>query len=349
MHKKICGLLLCAALLCTLLAGCSGSQPVYKVAMVTDGGAVSDNHLNNTVWLALQALNEEYGVDYTYYRPASSDTAGFLEGVDTLTENGYDLILFPGSLFGEAFEEACARYPACTFITVDCNPETVPANGAAAVFDKSQAGFLAGYAAALELKNTRFGGVFGSDGPSARELLSGFAQGVDQARADQGVMVSDAAEDFVFLNDRTNYPLGQQTAATLFEQGVSCLLVSSDPTGLGALAEARTRRQAGDQAVWAVCSDADGHVTAQYDVENDLSAALTTALCDYEKAAYDLVSKLLEGDTSPLGRATVFDLTSGGVGLPEENPALSESTVKACAEAAEKIQSGAIVIANTIQ
>lgn len=349
MHKKICGLLLCAALLCTMLSGCAGSKPTFKIAMVTDSGAVSDNHLNNAVWKVLKALDEAYDVDYNYYRPDSNETADFLKGVATLVENNYNYILLPGSLFEEAFAEACAMYPSCTFIAIDCNPETVPQNGAAAVFDKSQAGFLAGYAAALELKNTRFGGVFGADAPEVRELLSGFAQGIDQARADQGALVTAAAEDFVLLGDRTDYPLGQQTAATLFARGVSCLLISSDPTGLGALAEARTRREAGDDAVWAVCSDADGRVTAQYGPAGEYSAALTTALCNYEQAAFDLASKLLEGDTSPLGRATVYDLASGGVGLPEENMNLSESTVSACAAAAEKIQSGAIVIANAIQ
>ncbi len=346
MHKKLMSLGLILAMLLsmtTLLSGCSDDGVTYNVGIVSDGNALSDNHLNQPAWEALKDMAAEHQFQYSYVISPSNDTATYMSGIDSLVrEGGCNVILLPGALFAEAFEQACAKYPDISFIAIDCNPEQVPQNGAAVVFDKSQAGFLAGFSAALELKGGNFGGVFGST--DARELISGFLQGIDHARSQGGVMASSAAENFVCLDARTSYPRGQQTAATLFDaQGVTCLLVSSDPTGMGALAEARTRRQAGDD-IWAVCSDADGHITARYDEEQDLSACLATAFCDYGFAFRTIMERLLEGDTACLGRATVLDLTSGGVGLPEESPHLSEDTLEAAAAAAEAVCKGEIII-----
>lgn len=347
MHKRILSIGLTLALLLSmtaLLSGCSGEGEVtYNVGIVSDGNALSDNHLNQPVWEMLKELASEHQFQYSYVISPSNDTATFMAGIDSLVkEGGCNVIVLPGVLFTEAFTTACAKYPDVRFIAIDCNPETVPQNGAAIVFDKSQAGFLAGYAAAVELKEAAFGGVFGST--DAQELISGFLQGIDHARSQNGAKVSSAADNFVCLDSRTSYPRGQQAAATLFDSmQVTCLLTGSDPTGMGALAEARVRRQAGDN-VWAVCSDADGHITARYDEEQDLSACLTTAMCDYAFAFRTLLEQLLEGDTAPFGHANVFDLTSGGVGLPEDPVHLSEDTLEAVEAAADAIKAGDIII-----
>ena len=345
MHKKVLSIGLALAMLLSmtvLLSGCSGQEDkVYSVGIVSDGNALSDNHLNQPVWEALQELASEHQFTYGFARSQSNDNASFMAGIDYLVGEGANVIVLPGVLFTEAFTEACAKYPGVYFIAIDCNPETVPQNGAAIVFDKSQAGFLAGYAAAVELQGGTYGGVFGN--PDARELISGFLQGIEYACTQHGITASASAENFTCLDSRTSYPRGQQTAATLFEQGMTCLLTGSDPTGMGALAEARTRRQAGDD-IWAVCSDADGHITARYDEEQDRSACLTTALCDYGFAFRTLVDRLMEGDTTFLGRATVFDLASGGVGLPEEPVHLSKDTLEAVEQAAEALKSGEIII-----
>lgn len=341
MHKKVVSLCLFAALLFSLtlgLTGCSGSSKTeYCFGIVSDGNALSDDHLNQGAWDALREQADRYQFQYGYARSQSNDTSSFMAGVDYLVGEGANVIILPGVLFADTFLEACAKYPDINFIAIDCNPETVPQNGAAIVFDKSQAGFLAGYAAALELDDASFGGVFGKSDEAALELISGFMQGIEQAGGRSN------AANFRFVDSRTSYPKGQQLAATLFEEGVTCLLTGSDPTGMGALAEARTRRQAGDD-IWAVTSDANGHKTALYDHEQDLSASLTTAMCDYGYALTSLIEQLLEGEADIFGTTHIFDLGSGGIGLPEENPHLSEDTLKSVESAAEAIKNGEIVI-----
>lgn len=344
MKKRTLALLLCLVLTAALASGCSSSRTDYKIAMVTDSGAISDNHLNQAVWEGLELIEEEYRADINFYRPSSATTDEYMTGISTLVKNGYNIIVLPGSLFSETLQKAAAQYPDCFFIGIDCEIETVPPNAVLAVFDKSQAGFLAGIAAAIELDGLRFGGVFGSASASEQELISGFFQGVKYAQDNYGSTAQADGEDMILLSSQTDYPLGQQQAATLFQNGVQCLLVSSDPTGLGALAEVRMRALMGDTA-WVVGSDADMYITATYDPENELSAAVTSAMCDYGQAFYQTAKALIDGDTSFLGKTKVFDSASGGVGLPEENPNLSQKAIDACQDAGLLMTKGDIVIA----
>ena len=182
--------------------------------------------------------------------------------------------------------------------------------------------------------------MFSLDSASERELIHSFADGIMSADPS----ASCSIDNFVFTGETVNYPAGQYEASKLFEKGINTLLVCSEPTGLGALAEARLRCQAGDD-VWAVGTDADIFTTAVYDAANDLSVAFTSAFCNYGKAAIDTVIRLQEGDTTPLGTSLLFDLASGFIGIPEENPNLSEDTVNAVKAQAEKLMSGDIVLA----
>ncbi|MBQ3062381.1 MAG: BMP family ABC transporter substrate-binding protein [Clostridia bacterium] len=340
MQKKLISFLLSLFMMLGLMAGCSGEPEGRKIAMVTDGNAVSDEHLNHSVWRALLEYEEENKIEVNFYRPNSFNTDEYLMGVDTLVKNGYEIIILPGVIMSEAFLRACESYPNTWFIGIESDVETVPKNGTVIRFDNGQVGYLAGFAAASEHPGRSYGGVFSLDSAAENELIHSFMDGV--IGADPSASVS--AENFVFVGETVAYPKGQFEASKLFENGVDTLLVCSEPTGLGALAEARLRRQAGDD-IWAVGTDADTFVTATYDVESDLSAVLTSALCNYGKAAIDIVMKLQEGDKTPLGTSVLFDLSSGFIGIPEENPNLSEETVEAVKAEAEKLLSGEIVLA----
>lgn len=345
MKKKLTALALAAVMMLMLAAGCARSETDHKIAMVTDSASVSDNHLNQAVWQGLELIADEYGADINFFRPSGPITDNFMEGVDTLIENGYDVIVFPGALFTETLERACAAYPDCIFVGIDCDMESVPSNAVTVSFDKSQAGFLAGLAAAIELDGKTFGCVLGSSSPFAEELVSGLMQGVEYAREHYGSTAVLSHENMVLLDDTANYPLGQQQAAMLFDSGVDCILVSSDPTGLGAAAEARMRALMGDE-VYIIGSDADMYVTAEYDTEKELSCAVTSAMSDYSAAICSVAKDIIVGGDAQLGKNLVFDLGSGSVGLPEENPSLSQEALDAAADAAKKISSGELVVAN---
>ena len=339
MMKKWTAGLLCLLTALALMTGCVKKPPEQKIAMVTDSMAVSDNHLNQSVWRGgLLKLEEDYNADVNFYRPQNYDEEEYMTGVKTLVEAGYNVIVLGGRVFTDTLLRACETWPDVTFIGVDSEVETVPSNAVVAVFDKAEAGFLAGAAAAMELGDVRFGGVAGQNAAPDEELLSGFLQGAAYA----GVTPDRA--DFVAVGDPLNFPLGQQATARLVESGVQCLLVSSDPTGLGAAAELRVRASMGADVRMVGC-EADYWNTASYYVDDEQrSPVVTSAWCSYGEAVRQIVVDLIEGD-EPLGRFRLFDVNSGAVGLPEENPNLSQETLEKCEALLEQLKSGEIVVA----
>lgn len=341
--KKTIALILALVLVCALPAGCSRARTDYKIAIVTDSGAISDNHLNQAVWEGLEIIEEEYHADINFYRPENASNEELELGAATLIENGYNIIVYPGVICSEAFIAAAKAHPDIFFIGVDCLADDVPENAAVITFDKGQAGFLAGLAAALERPEGRFGGVLGSRLPCLEELVSGFIQGVSYARENYGSHAAAETGDFLFAEDMKNYPLGQSMAAGLFDgKNIDTLLVSSDPTGYGAAAEGRVRASFEDLKI--VGSDADYYETAIYNADDKLSCAVTSAFCDYADATADILRSIIKEEEGVLGTSHVFDLSTSSVGLPEENPNLSEDTVGKCGEAKEKLISGEITI-----
>lgn len=341
--KKLIALILAALMSCAALTGCSSPKTDFKIALVTDSGSISDNHLNQAVWEGLELIEEEYHADINFYRPENASNEELELGASTLIENGYNIIVYPGAVCSEAFAAAAEAHPDVFFIGVDCTAESIPENAAVITFDKGQAGFLAGLASALEKPEGTFGGVLGSQAPCLEELVSGFIQGVNYAAEVYDSQATAEQENFLFAEDMKNYPLGQSMAAELFDgRNVDTLLVSSDPTGYGAAAEGRVRAAFEDIKI--VGSDADYYTTAIYNADDKLSCAVTSAFCDYAGASADIIRAIIEGQPDILGKNHVYDLSTSSVGLPEENPNLSEDTIAKCDEAKEKLISGEITV-----
>lgn len=341
--KKSIAFILAALMLAAAFTGCSSPKTDYKIGLVTDSGSISDNHLNQAVWNGLEMIEDEYHADINFYRPEDASNEELELGAATLIENGYNIIVYPGAVCSEAFIAAAEAHPDVFFIGVDCTAERIPENAAVITFDKGQAGFLAGLASALERPEGTFGGVLGSQAPCLEELVSGFIQGVNYAVTNYGSHAKAETDDFLFAEDMKNYPLGQSMAAGLFDrQNIDALLVSSDPTGYGAAAEGRVRAAFEDIAI--VGSDADYYQTAVYNADDKLSCAVTSAFCDYAGASADIIRAIIEGQPDILGKNHVYDLSTSSVGLPEENPNLSEDTIAKCDEAKEKLISGEITV-----
>ena len=135
--KKILALLLVLAMALSLVA-CGGeteqkapeaaapeaaapaeTAAEYKVAMVTDYGDITDQSFNQTTWEAVIKFGEDNGVEYKYYKPTSTDTAGRVASVELAIAEGYNVIVMPGYAFGGTIAEVSAIYPEIKFIALD--------------------------------------------------------------------------------------------------------------------------------------------------------------------------------------------------------------------------------------
>ena len=115
--KKLVSLLLALAMLLGVMSFASAEE--YKIAMVTDYGDITDQSFNQTTYEACKAFAEANGVDFTYYKPTSNDTAGRVASVELAIADGYNVIVMPGYAFGGTIATVSGDYPDVKFVALD--------------------------------------------------------------------------------------------------------------------------------------------------------------------------------------------------------------------------------------
>jgi len=134
--------------------------------------------------------------------------------------------------------------------------------------------------------------------------------------------------------------IGQTLAAKMYDQGAYIIYHAAGGTGNGLIKEAKDRRTNGED-VWAIGVDKDQYEDGIY--EGDQSAILTSMMKRVDVAAYD-VSERTMNDDFPGGEVLVYDLANNGVGLPDENPNLSDDIVSSVAEYKTMVVDGEIEV-----
>ncbi|MBU5454937.1 BMP family lipoprotein, partial [Caproiciproducens sp. MSJ-32] len=178
MKKKAIALAL-SALMVTGLVGCGnaskkdGSGNVdFKVGMVTDAGTIDDKSFNQGTWEGILRAEEEFGVETSYLKPAGTTEADYSKEITNLYDTGYKFIVTPGFKFETAIYNAQKKYEDAKFVIIDGAPHNgdnnyeLGNNTIAIFFAEEQAGFLAGVAASLELKEGDLGFIGGMEIPA---------------------------------------------------------------------------------------------------------------------------------------------------------------------------------------
>lgn len=342
----------------TLLAACGGGddkdtgsdngKKAEKIGMVTDAGTIDDKSFNQGTWEGIKKAEEELGIQSKYLKPAGTTEAEYLKEMGNLYDAGYKFIVTPGFKFETAVFKAQDKYKDAKFVILDGNPHSgdnkpvVKENTVAVFFAEHESGFLAGVAAALELKEGEAGFIGGMEIPAVQKFNWGFQQGVKYANDNLGTSLTLKAENVVYQGSFDNVAAGGQIAAQMYDRGVDVIFTAAGGVGVGAINEAKTRGKAGEK-VWIVGVDSDQYEDGKYD--GDKSIILTSAMKKLDNVTFDLIKRELDGDF-PGGETLVFDAKNDGVGLPAENPNLSDDTVTKAQEVFEKIKSGEIKVAS---
>ena len=357
MKKKFLALLLCGVMATFSLAGCSdnvkgtdGSSPKsdLKVGMVTDAGTIDDKSFNQGTWEGVLRAGEELGVQTNYLKPAGTTEAEYLKEIANLYDTGYKFIVAPGFKFETAIFNAQTKYPDAKFIILDGAPQdgnynyNVADNTVAIYFAEHQAGFLAGIATSVELKEGALGYIGGMEIPAVQKFNWGFQQGVAYANANLGTKMTIDASNVIYEGSFDNVPAGQQLAAQMFDKGVKAIFCAAGGVGVGSIKEAVERNSQGKEA-WIIGVDSDQYADGFYDSANTKSAILTSAIKCIDNATFDLIKAELDGKF-PGGQTLTFDITTDGVGIPLENPNLSEATMKTVQDIVTQMKDGKIIV-----
>lgn len=352
MKKKFLALAL-SALMVTGLVGCGSSdnsgnsgEGTLKVGMVTDSGTIDDKSFNQGTWDGIIEAGEKLGIDKNYMQPAGETEADYLTEIQNLYDAGYKFIITPGFKFETAVYNAQEKYTDAKFIILDGSPNDgkdnyVVANNTVAIyFAEEQGGFAAGVAAAVELQTGDLGFIGGMELPAVQKFNYGFQQGIAYANEKYGTNVTIKEENIVYSGSFSDTALGQQLAAQMYDRGVKAIFAAAGGVGTGVITEAKTRVVNGEE-VWVIGVDSDQYADGIY--EGDKSIILTSAIKKINEAAYQMIEAELN-DKFPGGQTLKFDATNDGIGIPAENPNLSDETVAKVNEVLEAIKNGEIEV-----
>src|SRR3954451_1993624 len=304
-----------AALLAVLGAGCgskkastsststtttSGSGGIsntsFKVGLSTDIGGLNDRSFNHLAFVGLQRAGRELGVQTRVVQ--SKSPADYIPNLSSLARQGYNLIIGVGFTEIQALEAVAKQFPKSHFAIVDVSnaDEGNLKNVQGLLFKEQEAGYLAGYAAALAAK-TRGGNTVSSVGgqkqPPVDRYIAGYQAGA-KAAVPGMKLLNGYSQDFSDQAKCKEVALNQISGASVvvFQVAGGC--------GLGALDAAKERN------VWGVGVDADQAYLGTH--------VLTSALKKVDVAVFDTIKSAQDGSFAG-GADSVFDATNGGVGL----------------------------------
>lgn len=197
MKKNLLGSLLLVASIASL-ASCQTVKPTInddgalKIVMITDKGTIDDKNFNQGTWEGIKAWGEANGLKdandtkegntYQYIKPTEGTTAEYTKSIETAYQAKADIIICPGYLFQEAFEEVANVYPSITFIGLDfeINDLANTKNVINISYKEQESGFMAGYGAVAN-GQTSLGFVGGMFGPAVERYGIGYVAGAAYA------------------------------------------------------------------------------------------------------------------------------------------------------------------------
>lgn len=159
------------------------------IALLVDG-SVEDGGYNEAVYNGVRMYALGAGRSFSYYSANPDEPETYRELMERTAQDGAEVIVSAGYIFGEAVADLEEIYPQTSFLLIDSVPhnaadEEVPIaeNVHCVLFHEEEAGYLAGYMAVWE-GYRRLGFVGGREEPPVLRYGYGYLQGIDAAAKD---------------------------------------------------------------------------------------------------------------------------------------------------------------------
>ena len=337
MKKRI---LLLFVVLALLLGACTPTpapaQPpaadgtAFRVGMITDIGGINDQSFNQSAWEGLERARDDFGV--SVYVLESRTDADYLAHMETLVEDGVDLVIGVGFRMGDPLQRAAGYWPHVQFAIIDFqyDPADVPNNNITGVmFRANEASFLVGLVAGLTTESNIVGFVNGMDVPIMNEFGVGFYAGVLTVNPDVTIFSQ-------YANAFNDPALGKAIATQMYSDGADVIFHAAGDTGNGVI------EAANEMDRWVIGVDMDQLHLAPNNV-------LTSAMKRVDIATHELVRRLVAGEEMGTG-TIIHDLTTGGVGIaPSSYVHVAPDVLTFVEDMKQRIISGEVFVPNTIE
>ena len=352
--KKVFSLIAVVLSAALIFVGCSSkssnnnsssdSKSDLKIGVVTDEGGAKDKSFNQSNVEAVQEWVQKNGGKALnpIETKNQSDIAANLQNASKAA----DVISLAGFYFEKELPKIADSFQDKKYIFID---GSVPnKNVESVLFAEQEAGYLAGYAAALQSKTGKVGFIGGAKIPAVIKFGLGFVQGAKAAKKDIKIVYNYSGS----FNDTNK---GKTLAATMFDAGADVIFVAAGGTGSGSIKEAQERatkdlKESGEVKHWIVGVDKDQYAEGVFKAKDkdgkdvEKSVILTSAVKRIDVAVANILDAIKAGKFEG-GQAKVFTIKEDGVGLPAENPNLSDDIKSKIKTVVEDLKAGKATVA----
>lgn len=296
----------------------------FFVAMVTDGGGINDQSFQESAWKGLQSFskNTSSKIGYVECQQASDYTVNF----DKLADENTDLMWGIGYKLADPVELASKVNPELNYAIADYSfGENTPDNVTGVIFRAEESSFLVGYIAGLTTKTNQVGFIGGMRGIVIDQFEYGYRAGVAYAAKE---LKKDINVKVQYAESFSDSAKGKAIALKMFDE---CDIVfhAAGGAGVGIIEAAK------EKGLYAIGADMDQSFLAPNNV-------LTSAVKDVGKAVEIVSKKHMNGEKIG-GKTFSYGMKEGCVGIPKNNPNISNSTNIAVDILEEKIINGEII------
>lgn len=352
--KKLRTLLAIIITLSLTVVGCSSKNKssstnsdtkAYKIGIVTGEGGAKDKSFNQANVEGIQAWAKENGAKepVVIETKNQADLAANLQNAAKVS----DIVSLAGYEFEKEITKTAEQYKDKKFMYVDSFVEAP--NIASLIFKEQEAGYLAGYAAALQSKTGKVGFIGGTKIPPVERFGIGFVQGAKAAKSDIKIMYN-------YSGTFSDTNKGKTLAATMYDSGADVIFVAAGNTGNGVISEAKERgvldmSKSGEIKHWVVGVDKDQYEEGIFKGKDkdgkdyQKSAILTSAVKNIEVAVTKILNEI-KADKFQNGKH-VFGIKENGVGIPKENPNLNDDAKTKLNKAIEELKEGKVEVVAT--
>lgn len=301
-----------------------------NVGFVTDEGGINDQSFNQGVWEGLTKAKKDFGVNTTYVE--SKDSNAYKPNLETLLDNGSNVIVGAGFKMGDAIIEEAKANPDVKYAIVDVDPQGASDNLMGIMFKAEEPSFLVGYIAGLTTKTNKVGFVGGQEGNIIWGFEYGYKAGVDYAAKERGTKIDVNSQ---YIGGFTDVQKAKAIATQMYQQGADVVFHAAGGGGDGVIEAAK------EQGKWAIGVDRD-----QYEMAPD--NVLTSAMKNANVAVYNLVKDLNDGKEFKGGQTVYLGLKDeGAVGIaPTSDKNVKKEVLDKIPAVTDKIVKGEIKVPN---
>ncbi len=321
---------------------------IVKVALACDTGTIDDESFNQSCWEAVTGYMGEDNCEH-YLPDAEASDEDRETKIRNAVNDGADVVVCVGYLYGASLAWAAEQYPDIKFIAIDVTQgdigtDEIPANCYCITFKEEQAGYLAGYAIAKD-GYTKLGFLGGMAVPAVIRYGYGYVQGIDAAAQELGT------------NVEVNYFYGGQFYGDAnitsrmegwYSNGTQVVFACGGGIYTSALEAAEK------SSAYVIGVDVDQSYVGRNEIEKgscDYNPFITSAMKGLKESVVSALTEIDNGGWADIaGTNGNFGLEDGDyVGLPTDEDSWNfQSFTKEDYEAIkEKIKNGEIVVDNS--